>query len=673
MIPSSDDHRDAVTDQLGGVLQQRIGGLARTIDLREGSVDAVRRRGEQRRRRNRAAVGGIAAVAVVTTVVGGIAILSRPLPPSASGNAPADAAAPDGSTFSSDSAASTDIPVIPAVEAAITWNVVRPDSPEAIAYPSLLTPSTSLDGPVYAWSSQPGKAAVDDYEATLYRSDDGVAWSRVDGSDELPGKLTVGTFEGGLYSLGTSAPTKLAFWTSEDGAAWTEAAIPLDLAAWSSRKGVDAAYIGETSVSATAGSVLVLARTNLQFDTSAVASTDDSVSVTPSGVEVTRYRCTEVTAGESPVSTIAADATSVASGDATTDPVASVGTAQVCDPITGEVEHYGLDAAGIDPAAVAEQYEVHLFRRDADGSFTELALPDLTGTDSVVSSARVVAVGDRHVLIYDEIDPTTYGLVATHVLLSDDGVTWADRSLPSTSTAQAWGLTPGVLPDGRLAVLDLWGANGMEPMLWTSGDEGITWTSLRLDGLLRADDGVSARFAPSSGIVDGTGITVVAAIAIDPVVEHGPISIERDGQRVSLVDSAGVYTFTDLATGEEIARIDLGTIDGTDTSSVRYDDDGTVVLLDPADSSEIARLTSSDMDQISTLAWGDGQPYVVLHSADGSSWSRESLDDVTGVDRSVPSLAYSVDGRIIVTVLDGSGRNADGSAQTVVAVGTPTG
>ena len=99
------------------------------------------------------------------------------------------------------------------------------------------------------------------------------------------------------------------------------------------------------------------------------------------------------------------------------------------------------------------------------------------------------------------------------------------------------------------------------------------------------------------------------------------------------------------------------------------------MLLDVADGTEIARLTADDQAKLSEAMWGGGvtQPFVVLHSVDGVSWSRESLDDLSGVDGSVPSQAFSIDGRVILTVLDGVTRNDDGSAQTVVVVGTPTG
>lgn len=736
----------AAAGRIDDVLHDRIDGLARTIDLRDGSVDAVRRRGEQRSRRHRVAVGSLSAVAVVSVAIAGIAVLSRPVRPAVSGNVPgaASGASGDPTEIASASAPtpldstqadptqgdpaqadSSQAGSIPTVEPAIDWNVVRPGSTEALAYPGLVTASTSANGPVFAWSSQPGRASNDEWNATMYRSDDGVTWAQVKGAGALPGTLTAGTFPDGLYSLGTSpakadgstaitapsgsidtsSPTELAFWTSADGSDWTMQPVPLDLASWTGIEGVVAARVGETSVSATATSVLVLARAALQFDTSAVADADDSVTVTPSGVDVTRYDCTAIDAegvpmttvpgpilgpdggaipaDSVPVESVPADtvaAESVTVGTATVDTATAVtiftdSAASRCEPVTGVVEHFSLDAAGIDPVAVEEQYAVHLFHRDADGSFSEVKLPVLTSPGTVVGSARVLPVGEGHALVYDEVDPSTYAPVATHLLLSDDGVTWVDRSLPTDAATQAWGLTVGVLPDGNLAVLDLWGAKGNQPTAWTSPDGGATWSSISLGGLLRADDGGTATFAPSSGIVDRTGITVVTAIATDPIAERGPISIERDGLRISIVDSLGVYIFTDLATGAEIGRIDLSTVDPATSDSVRFEDDGTIVLLDVADGTEIARLTADDQAKLSEAMWGGGvtQPFVVLHSVDGVSWSRESLDDLSGVDGSVPSQAFSIDGRVILTVLDGVTRNDDGSAQTVVVVGTPTG
>ena len=734
-------------------LATRLDRLATTIDLRAGSLDAVRRRADERTRRRRTTIASLSVVAVVGASLAGIVVLSRPTDPTVTNRAADDVPpASDLDPSTSPEGADTSVtatnaePVaetagtlaatapLEVVDSDLTWTTVRPDSTQALAYPYMYPASAAGDGPIYMYSTAPGRDPDGEQIApTLYRSDDGISWTVVDRSDVPEHTQLVGPVGGtseAIYALSTAPSTAASDPPSSgdvvtvdtggvavgsgadvvlsvrdaDGA-WTSTVVPLDTAAWLDEPGVRHATPTNLSASSTArdgsGSILVLASTWLDLDVAAldVDQNLDNVQILPSGVEVTRYdpacmaTATTITSGAGavadPVATVAASgATTEAPTEAATDTTAGAVVATSVDPaptstVTGSavgapdecdaptIEHHDLSELGVSQRALDEYFgPPHLFASTDDGAFTEVAFPGSVPAEHVISGPRLIALGHTHALVYDELTRADYSLIASHLWLSTDGQQWEERVLPPAVQGAYGVLTLGLLADGRLAGVASQAVEPWHPLAFVEDGNG-GWHVTDLAGALRPEDGVSATLGASAATVGDTGITLAAIVMTDRFVEQGPVSTTDGDVTISLVDSMGTYVVTSTATGEEIARTDPRV---ADPSRIRYEETGDAVLLDPTSGEEIARISWEVQQRLSDLAYGSqaSPTALLLHSTDGVSWSRESVQELGSPTAGWVNGLASIDGRVLASYVDPGVRNDDGSPATFVLVGTPT-
>ncbi len=716
---------NASDDPTQDELARRLDRLAATIELRPAALDAVRHRGEQRNRRRRTTIGTLSVVAVIGTSIGGIVALSRPTDPTVSnhaadeadtpspstGDAPTatgdgnttDATASDATTgptpiagsappVAAGTAVATAVP-LDLVDPQLTWNVVRPDSTQALAYPAFLSGVSPTASPLYAWSSAPGRDSGDSGVGTLYRSDDGITWSAVGDADLPWGTAASGVLpgsEGELFAVSTAPATAsgeapastgstgdsvvstpdnsddLRFWTRDADGGWSSTPVPLDLEVWHDVPGVLGTTIGELSTSTLdhggEGSLVLLAKTRLLLDVSAVSANADGVNVTPDGVDILHY---DAACGD-----VVTETTMVVGGVAGTDATEVTTVDSPC--LSPTTEHRDLAELDVDQRALDEYFAPpHLFVLSAAGSLAEVPFPGEVEPGLVVSGARVIGVGDEHALLYDELDPTTSATVRTRLWLSADGESWEEHLLPAQA-AEVWSLSIGRLADGRLAGVSMWSIDASSPVVFVEDGAG-GWTVTDLAGALRPDDGRSATLSPNAAVVGDTGITVAALISVDPFVEHGPVSTTDGDRTITQIDAMGTYVVTSTDTGEEIARFELGSPTAFQDGTLHYDEVGDLVLADPATGDELARLSQAVQMRLSELAYGTemAPDTIVLHSVDGTAWSRESLTDLSsGTSTWINGLA-SIDGRVVGSFLDPGTRNDDGSPATFVLVGTP--
>jgi hypothetical protein len=199
---------------------------------------------------------------------------------------------------------------------------------------------------------------------------------------------------------------------------------------------------------------------------------------------------------------------------------------------------------------------------------------------------------------------------------SPDGRTWnALGVLP----ANVGGATIGKVGDNYVVVP--WCCDSS---IWLSVD-GQDWHISDFAGLLNAN-GQRGTLVPYAAEIGSHDITLVGMMPIAPT---GDVDFVRDGviQRLN-GGSLSDISFFDGATGAE-----LGHITGIpfDNGVVRALGDGKIDILDAAGTVRTS-FTAADLAPAINSATSKQPPpeEVILHSADGSSWSKASINQITG-------------------------------------------
>ncbi|HTH06269.1 MAG TPA: hypothetical protein VL916_10385, partial [Ilumatobacteraceae bacterium] len=247
----NDDSPHDLTEQR---LARDLRSAARGVPLAPGSEVAVVASGRRRRHRRRqvnaivlvAATGvgtaltirqlartGDSSVATdtvpATESTGSVPQSAVPAPTTPIDTSPTPETVP-GSTSLATAPAGNDIPLAQIVESNMVWNVIEPDSTQAVGYGNIMM---STSGPAVALATSPGRS--DDYAPQLWRSDDGVTWTPID--VEVPfGRVDGARFAGDkVYVVGTSpgisksdANPLLFGVSSDDGVTWDQIALPVD-------------------------------------------------------------------------------------------------------------------------------------------------------------------------------------------------------------------------------------------------------------------------------------------------------------------------------------------------------------------------------------------------------------------------------------------------------------
>lgn len=657
---------------------------AAALTLADTPVDAIIRRGDRRRQRRRTMIGVVSATALVVTGVVGLNLLSRQAGHRVVGGTTTDnstnvavSATPNGTPQTTVLDVPIDSPAITPVASNLTWNVVVPNASEALGY-GYLPLGLSGDGPLYAYSSAPGRSV--DFTNTLYRSDDGVTWTPT-ADVSLPDQSVYNPVAAAgngdrLYALGTAAATApippggagdLVIDSSSDGGAtWTDTVLDVDLRALDALAGVRSVTAYRLQIAASGNMVIAMAHVEPVFDLTQFDG--QGISFGTEGITVTPYTCDGSELGVA--STVVGDATQA---PVTTSVVYDGSYDDLLNTCVDEPDPsstgYTWSELGIDQAAVdAYLSPAHAFVSTDGATFSEVPFPG-TSPGALNSASLLRSLRDGFGLITTEssVDATTY---RQRFFTSSDGVTWQEHELPAELVT--WSVSNlGSLTDGTL-VLTGYSGDG-EATAASSVDGGTTWEVSRLSGLLTDEDGATAYLSTSDATIGTTGVTLVGFVNIDPFVEHGPVSITRDGIVVTQIDSNGSLVFTDEATGDELGRMTRSLEGSTTNDRTSYDIDTGDVELFADDGAALLTMPAADQSELYSQIYQLGTKLVVLHSTDGVSWSREDIDSIVGSEIDMMGLIRTGSSEITLSVTDSINRNPDGTPRTLVLVGTPTG
>lgn len=651
-------------DPRTALVADRLARRADTVDLGRPSVDVVVRRGRQRQRRRQATLGAAAVVTVAAGSVLAIGALSRPTSTDTITGGPTATdvdgtpTSTVGSTTAVPPAPTVADPVVPAELAAspFVWNRVDPDAAEAVAmmWGGGDEPLAG-DGPFVAWSTAPGR--TDSYSPHLWRSDDGVSWEQVALGSDLSSR-NVGERDGVFFSYGTAPATAgsgrrsdLALATSADGGrTWRTETVPLDTSDLAAEDGVTSVGVVATSMAVSAAGVLVSAQVTPVIDIASLLP-DDVISryweVRSEGVVVVDDACAATPTtisfgGDAPASTV---------GDATTVPAADAGPG--CDGTTYSWADLGVSAR----AAEAMMHPEARFFLATDGStFEPIPVPDDLG--GFWSGARLTSLGDGFAALVGSDDGTS------RLWSSADGRTWTDRGAAPVSYVESLAES-----DGRLIATG-WANGFARPTVAVFDDAGWHETDLRT--LVRPDDGRLVQINASHVTAGPNGVSAIGWLYVDPVAEVGGVTFDLDGGlRVHVDDTSGTHRVFD-AGGAELATVSLGVSSDPARATAIADESLFEVRTEPGG----PVVATYSFDDVYTAASSGVAPpeisILFLHSTDGVTWSRESLDDLAGAKVSSSGGIRVSGNQVLVAANLADEPNPDGSPKQVVLIATPT-
>jgi len=653
------DSESTVSPSIDRRVSRHLGAHAGSLNLTETNLGAVMTRARNRRNQRRTIAGAVTAIVVAAGSIVAIDALSRTETRSIS-NDSTPTATNDGLPTSTEVAAS-DVAAAGAVlanriESNLVWNVVVPDSAEALG--ENVFGSTQVEPPFVAVSSAPGQRNSE-WTATMYRSDDAISWTPSGTTPDVP--LTAfDAYGGAMYSFSTAAATApipeggagdAVIESSVDGGdTWQTQVLPLDLRTLADADGVAGVPFDWKQVVSGLTGTMAVGQISIQFD-------PDELGI-PSGTYLD---------GQD------ADGLYFRAFSCDTNPPPATAPADVpCDATADSVaEDIGLRSwaeLGVDQVVIDAMNAPPFVFVKAPGAteFVAATFPTLPAGQTLANPS-VIATSDGFAVlgVLTGTDDSATG--STALYRSTDGRSWIESSVPL-----AWPQSFGQLADGSFVAIDQANVYTGGTMVAFSPD-GAAWTLVDLDGVLTPQDGRSATVMPTSpAIIDGSGITLAVTIYTDPYAENGPISITRDGITVTQTSDSGALQFENADTGEGLGSLTFGD-DGMETVNVRRNDATQTIELLAADGSVRFSLTQQDGEALSSQAQDDGgslQP-ILLHSTNGLDWSREDVRSIVGRDVFRVMRMQSSSGTVIATVLDPMDKLDGGGKRALVLVGTP--
>ncbi|CAB4547792.1 MAG: hypothetical protein F2534_04295 [Actinobacteria bacterium] len=643
-------------------LADRLADRAGHVELGTPMLDVVVGRGRQRQRRRRAAVGIAAVVGIAGGSVAAVAVLSRPADPDRITAAPTDETTPGtaGASTVPGPTTPTATESVPTefAPSPFTWNRVDPDSTEAVSfYNGAPDDMVAGSGPFVVWSTAP--AVSDDYSGVLWRSDDGLTWEQVAAPPALVGR-TVAQYNGRFLTYGTAPATAagrrsdLAIGTSDDaGRTWATTVLPLDTSELLAEQGVTSVGVNATSIAATTTGVLVTAQVNANVDlTSKLPAEvrDLGWDLTESGVRVpTGEGCDSVTP------------TTISFGGPTTT------VAVAPDLLTCASRIYTWAELGISEAAAASMMHPEarmLFSTDGV-TFTEI---EPIGIDAGVTDVRLTLLGDAFVASANRLSAD--GSNTTNLYSSTDGRQWTSLGSPPVTWVEGFGSS------GDRLVVTGYDIEADTQVIAVRDPSG-TWTTTSINSFVLPTDGVQASMGGGSFAVGPNGISMVGALFVDPVAEVGGVMLSIDGLTIEIDDTSYTHRVIDDATGEVLATVTWETSSNPELVTVSYTDMGPrmEVRREPG-GDVVADYTYEDLSNAVADATVNvvptGPELFLLHSADGITWSRESLDEIAGATVTGTGGIRITDTQVIVAALLAGERNPNGTPKQTLLIATPT-
>lgn len=663
-------------------LADRLARRAGTIDLGPPMVEVVVARGRRRRQRRRAVVGVAAVAGVCAASVVAIETLSRP---SSEGSI---VAAPVGTeeatattiTVSSEPEVATTIagpidtlPAAPitTVDSPFVWNRVDPGSSEAVTvFWGGPEPTMAGSGPFVAWSTSPG--VTDSYSQVMWRSDDGIRWEQVTDTPRI-GSRSVAERNGRFFAYGTTPATAssgrksdLALGVSDDGGrTWDTKMLPIDTSALAAEPGVASVGVNATSIATSAAGVLVSAQISASIDFLSLLPPeyrDGGFEYDDTGITMRSGAClstvTTVTGYGTvaePASTIPADTTPAGTEPATSVPVGAPGCPS---------ERFTWADLGVSEIAARASLspETRVFLSTDGETFEEIDAP--AASDTWIG-LRFTAFGDGFAAVTAESNAD--GSTTSTLWFSDDGRTWTDGGVLPVGYPEAMGTV------GDRLVVAGWNWT-MNRQYLAVRDAAGTWTTTELAGFALPSDGRLVTVNASHVSITDAGISIIGWLYADPIAEVGGVSFTKDGITVFIDDMSQNQRVVDAATGELLGAVGPG--GGTSEGGLitQRPDDGVYEVRREPGGEIVTTYSYTDIEQLITEVGGydpSNSTLLFLHSPDGITWSRESLDDLAGAPVSSSGGIRVADGQVLVAVNLRDDRNPNGTAKQAVLVATP--
>lgn len=622
------NHENDPTDSR---VADHLDARAKALIVGDTPVGDVVRRGRQRRNRKRTGAGALTAAVVIAGSVMTISALSQPSDPRQITNGVAEEGKPDDSSAS----------IAESVAESVAQDLGSPEGGTA-----------ALDAQQAPGPETPGLVPINVIPSNL-------VWSAVrpDSTEALAGPAFGDTPSDAPYIEVSSAPGEASgeewnpgLYRSEDGISWTPlAGVPeVPLTAFDAFDGAMYAFgtIGATTKTTEGGTGDLVVESSsdsgeswvkqmLPLDLRSLAESRGVASVPlsfrniaagPQGVIAVVQALIELDREElglpkdGLITSYSADGVELrkdpcpAAGTSPTTMEAVPGTdpRPQCNPEdawASETEFRSWRDLGVVQTVVdAVNASPYVFvKASGAAEFSEVTFP-LVPEGFTVRNAIASATIDGFAITADLADEETTALTSK-LYLSPDGGTWTEYDVPLPSVHAV-----GQLGDGTYVALGSGDpATGHAPLVSTSID-GLTWSTVDLLGLLTDDDGTSAQLRISSFTIGSSGITLSANVGTDSSLVFGPASFPGDGVPIDSDDS-----------GKPNDEIQAG---------------------------------------------GSGRP-VVLHSDDGRHWSRDDLLSIAGFPAIWANRSQSAAANVLVTVLDPTTPNTDGTPGVVVLVGTP--
>lgn len=496
-------------------------------------------------------------------------------------------------------------PITP-VEPALEWN--RVDVPGDRALGGLQAPIVGL-GPFYTVSTVPVTEQPNPNlpsPPAMYRSDDGLRWDRI--TDPGNTMLATAAHGTGLYSLGTAPTADAAGYganlarSTDGGATWSTVDVDFGVAALNRDPAVRHTHLHASLAASDAGLVAIV-WLEVSLDPEVLlpgVDTSRGYWPTPDGIYVVSGECTHSSA----------------------EAYATVPSRPCGEPL-GTEANYPWETLSVTPAVVEFFRHPQPVWFSADGG--DWAPIDTSAIEDWEQLAlhNVVEYGSGFAALAAVESASS---MEFRLLTSPDGVTWESRTIDQKVADTTWSST-SVAAFGTSLVL--FQPDSASPSVAVSTDDGATWTTTELAGLLTEADGPGAVFSAGPRAAVGTsGITVWAGLMFEPRRRPGGVTLSKDGVTVHII--ANGLDVTDDQTGEVLASERDGEAPSGEWRIV-WDEGGGMTVLSLTDGSTV-RFSQAELDE----ALGAGtvqQPNtaLVFHSVDGIHWSRQWLHELAGV------------------------------------------
>jgi hypothetical protein len=645
----------------GDFLSDQLAGHARSLAVQDTPVGVITRQGARRRQRRRALITSSSLVAASVTAVGAAAVVQRNDSSTiVVGESDADAISqqtaiaesPTSESIGSSADANLEEPPLTPVASNLTWNRLDPDSTESLGSTAMFGPQGIVgNGPFYALSTSPGRGQ--ETTPTLYRSTDAASWQRVTMPSYLPQSIAARGDQ--LYAVGTAPTGKASVFETaissslDGGSTWSQAVLPLNLDELRSDPMVDSVGTQSSIVAGESGLVLVTT-TNITLDPADLVpnwpnSFFGGYAVTGAGLEILInpvYGDCPETQDEGYVG----PPTFITSTGGSSSGAPASPSGCVVDP--GEPTGVPWSNTGISAAVIEALLRPVQIWYSTDGrSFAEVAAPDTgVGPSGTVLTTNF---GDGYVVAYERYGQLAADAGVTTVLASADGLNWT-LTTPPFAGIRSMGEVNGQLSVFAQSFTAPGGVYQNNTSVWQTSNL-TDWSSVSLPSLISANDGPGAILEPVSIGFGPSGVAVLGQIYLDPTRTPDGVRVTKDGLTLQMLNAGMINRLLDAESGEILSEFDM--MKPSDGGGFVGRSDLGFVVEDPRNGNKVTfTWEEQSAATLKAIEPFENARAIVLHSSNGTDWSREWVDEIAGVDIG-PAHHVAMDGtRVVIAVAE---------------------